>query len=930
MKRFALLAAASTLGLSVAHAGDITGFVSEATGTVPLEGAIVTIEGTSRSTATGRDGTFRFTDLGAGDYTLVVSYIGAGSATATVSLDSDSDLADLNITLGENVSVTDSIIVTGQRGSLNAALNQERASNNLIEVLSADAIASLPDENAAEALRRSVGANVLNDQGEGRFVSIRGLDPSLTSITVNGVRSPSPEGDSRAVPLDTVDADVIERLVVTKALTPDLDGDAIAGNVEIKTLSGLDRTDMLLTLNLGGVYTDQTEEFGERLSAAYADNFMDGRLGLAGSVSWQSREFGSENKEVDGTWNFDDAPVPFAEQFELRDYVITRERLSVTGQIDYEFTDNQRTTLSGFFNDFSDQEFRSRVETTFEDGSSSGVDGDTQFFEGIEVDRDIKDRLEVQQLLAVSLAHEWQAPFGQLDGVVSYSKAEEEEPDRYDADFRAEGIDGVGLNTSNLLLPSLAFADDASRAEYFDPENYEFNGLEITNGITEDEEFAFAGNLRVDVYEDWFEGSFKTGVKVRLRESTRDVDLPIYEADDLTLTQFGTMVDYQIDQIGITPSAPLFRSFFAENRDLFELEEDDTLIESTAADFEAEEDIYAAYAMATKEMGPLTLVGGIRVEHTEFEGTGRFIDEEDLASIANVSAEDSYTDVLGSLNARFEISEDFIARGAFYQSVIRPGFTDFTPSVLVDDDNEAEIGNPNLERQKANNFDVSIEIYPSESAVVSFGLFYKEIDNFIAQAIVDGDEYAELAGATFLDTFGREFDEAEVAINLEEAEILGVEFNYQQALTFLPAPFDGALVGFNYTGVDGDAQLSNGRKVALPRQSANVYNAVIGYDKGRFDLRAALAYRDEYIDELGTYDTEIGGEDVFADRIVAEHMQIDIDAKVQITDQFQVFAGFKNVNDEPFLAIARIQGDEYLGQFEEYGWATRFGLRYTH
>ncbi|MEM9988043.1 MAG: TonB-dependent receptor, partial [Pseudomonadota bacterium] len=580
----------------------------------------------------------------------------------------------------------DEIVVYGQRAALDKALREERASDNLIEVLASDAIGQLPDENAAEAIRRAVGTNIFNDQGEGRFVSIRGLDPSLNSVSVNGVQMTSPEGDQRAVPLDVIDADVLERVVITKALTPDMDADAIGGNIELKTLSGIDQEKMLLNLKVGGVYTDQTEEFGERFSAAYADNFLDGRLGFAGSASWQSREFGSENKEADGgEWNFDNA-LPFPEELEFRDYLITRERLSVSGNVDYMVTDNQRIFLTAFYNDFSDQEFRSRVETKLGDGVFSRIEGNNiflqeefdtaegEFSDGVEVDRDVKDRKESQTLFSVILGHEWEGDFGKFDATLSFAQAEEEEPNRLDSDFAYDGgTDGVvvgevGVDVSDRILPNVVFGDAATEAAFNNPDLYEYDGSELLNGVTTDEEFAAAVNLQLDDVFGDIPGYLKTGAKIRLRTASRNVDVDVIEVDDVTLGQFAQTLDFALDNLGPVPNPSQVRDF-VNSQDQGDFERD--LVASNEADFDSEENIYAAYIMGSGDFDALRVVGGLRVEHTEFEGEGRNVNENidpDLENITFLTNDKSYTDWLPSINARYNFAENVIGRASYYRS----------------------------------------------------------------------------------------------------------------------------------------------------------------------------------------------------------------------------------------------------------------------
>ena len=165
--------AASVLAVAIAAplpalAGVIEGRVSDQSGSVSLEGAVVRIAETGESASTDRAGQYRFANVPAGNYTLVVTYVGADSETVSVSVPRDDALVNQNIALGDDVAVIDNVLVVGQRGALNSALSQQKASDKVITVLSSDAIGQLPDENVAEAARRAAGVNIQNDQGEGR------------------------------------------------------------------------------------------------------------------------------------------------------------------------------------------------------------------------------------------------------------------------------------------------------------------------------------------------------------------------------------------------------------------------------------------------------------------------------------------------------------------------------------------------------------------------------------------------------------------------------------------------------------------------------------------------------------------------------------------------------------------------------------------
>lgn len=964
--RTAALSAASFLALAAAaDAGEIKGRVSASGGVVSLDGAIVTVLETGRKVATGRDGSFRVAGLDAGTYTLSVSYLGADTVETTATLSSDDDTATVDINLGDDVAVVDNILVVGQRGALAAALNQQRASDNLITVLSSDAIGSLPDQNVAEAARRAVGVQVLNDQGEGRFVSIRGAAPGLNSVTINGVRVPSPEGGTRAVALDVIDSDILDSITITKSLRPDMDADAIGGSIEIKSLSAFDYDGVYLRAKLGGNYTDQVDEFGEEASVAAANTFMDGRLGVAGSLSYRRRDFGSENIEVDGGEYFGGASgndVPA--ELELRDYQIERERFSAALNLDYQMTDSYRVYLRTLFSDFSDQEFRTRIEYKLgEFDDSVVVRPNAASVAGIEIDRDLKDRLETQQIFSLVGGGEYARDALTLEWSAAYSHAEEEEPNRLDTDFRASAdtdpiFDGdepatagqFGVVLTDPELPRLSLAQPASAAAFSNPDLFALNGAEVVNGISEDDEFAVTFDAQYDTDILSAPGFVKAGFKGRFREKSVDVEVDVFDGDETTtLAGFATALDYELDSFGPGINPGGLRSLFANRTTEFEFNDFDSAIASTVEDYDATEDIIAGYVMASADFDDLRVVAGVRVEATDFEAdatqvveleegggapldvfpqfligstadidptTGAALDDVVLAG--PTSADQSYTDVLPSINLRFEAANDVILRAAYYASIVRPNISDAAPiaelAIDEDDEREAAVGNPDLDRQQAHNIDASFEWYFAPESAFSAGVFYKSVENFIAVRAFEDITFNGLV-----------FDELVQAVNLDDAEILGFEIGYQQTFSMLPAPFDGLLLSANYTFVDSEATVTNAdgssRRIALPEQSEQIGNLIVGYDKGRFDLRAALSYRDEYIDVV-----DGAGEGI--DRVVLDQLQLDVQGAVRITDQFSAYFKGTNLNDEPFQAVSRFGDRDRLNQFEEYGWAVQFGLQY--
>lgn len=943
--RAALIAGVSSIGLmaGVAHAGDIRGSVVAQADATALAGAIVTIQETGAAAVTSQDGSFAFGGLPAGEYTLMVSYLGAAPQSVKVRVGADGVINQVVAlkAAGEN----DEILVVGQRSSINKALNQQRAADNLVSVVSADAAGQFPDQNVSESVRRLVGLSVENDQGEGRYVVIRGIDPNLNGTSINGVRIPSPEGGDRKVALDVIDSDSLSSVEVTKSLTPDMDGDAIGGNINVKTMSAFDRKDSFFKAKAMTSYNDQADRYGEGLSAAASTRLgQDGKFGIAGSISWRARDFATENKEVDGgEWKEKDG-VWYPKEMELRDYQVSRERFNAALNLDWQVTDNTRLFARSLYSDFVDQEQRARVEVKIKDGyfdpsASSSASQLAVFRAGefggddyeIAIDRDMKDRREAQTIASFTLGGETFTGPWTFNYEGSWSWSDEREPDRLDTTFREKYKDGfsLGINSSNPLMPVLTFPDADSLSQFTDTGRYDFDETEHLNGISSDTEWAGRFDAQRETRFGPYSGFVKAGAKLRRRHKKRDENLDVfdgYSGQDLILTQFRSTVDYPLDVINPTVSRDGFRDFFFANEANFELNDNDTLVGSRAADYQADEDITAGYVMAHVDAGPTRIVGGLRVEHTEFSALGNYVTEADAGATYNgvvladdsvfvegVYADKSYTDWLPSINIRHELGKNMLVRAAYSRSIARPNIEAAVPTASVSqndgNEREAELGNPDLNRQSANSFDLDFEKYFGESSAFTAGVFYKQINDFIAKK-----------GFKDYDYNGIVYDDATMQVNLDDASVWGVEVSYQQVFKFLPAPFDGLLAGANFTHAEGEVTLPSGRVIDLPKQSPNVANFVFGYDNGIFDARLALGYRDEYIDVVDEAGTGL-------DRIVRDHWQLDASARYQVLDHVALFAEASNLTNEPFIAVIRDGSQEFLSQYEEYSYSIKGGIK---
>ena len=917
------LAIATALTTSIAVAdGRLEGRVVAADQTTNLEGATVRIESIDRGVATGRDGRFTFSALPAGSYELTVTYLGADSAVASVTVQDD-QTARIDVVLGQP---RDEIIVRGVRSGNASALNQQRSSDTFVSVISADAIGALPDSNVAEAVQRVPGIFLDRDQGEGRFIGIRGIDPNLNTTTINGLFVPSPEAGARSVALDVIPADLLEGLEIAKTFTPDMDGSAIGGSVNVRSLSAFDRQGQTLTLSAEGSYNGLVEETSPKISGSWTNVFDIGggndNFGIALGASWFDRDFGSDNEETDGGWPSDlellsGGEFTGAEEIEQRSYTVNRERIGLAANLDFR-TENGRYYLRNLYSEFSDQEFRNRNEWKFDDGEAIAGTSTSALWQDATVETSMKDRLEEQEILSVLVGGENYIGAWTIDYSYGYSASEEGEPSRLDTEFELEGLtigyDSIGEIPALVADPLMA-----------DAGNYEIKEWVFLDGLAEDTTNTFSLNFNLDIFSDAYNGDIQFGFRFRDREKTFDGETFVYEGPDgLTAAQFANSGPrWGIGTFGPGLDATALRNYFNSNRSTLDFDADGSLVESTVEDYTMNEDVTAAYLMSTFEQGGLRIVYGVRIEDTQFDATGLRILVDDVTGSGDpvaspVAFENDFDNVLGSINARWEMG-DFVWRAALTQTMARPNFGELSPGGEIEfetDDGEnelsVEIGNPLLDPVEAVNVDFGLEWYPGGVSVVSAGVFYKDLENFIVVADVgDTIDLTQFVG-------NAPVDDAEVIqpINGDSAELLGFELSYIRQFE------SGLYVSANGTFIDSEATYPDrdGTGV-LPRTPETVLNGALGWENNTFSLRLAATYRDDALQ--GFEELDDPAFDVFQD----EHLQVDFSAKWNVTEQVQLSFAAVNLTDEPYYNYFGSRA--FNAQYEEYGRTYSLGLRFT-
>lgn len=859
--------------------GAVTGQVVDADG-LPLPGAAVTVAGTTLSTRTDVAGRFELGRVPSGNQVIEVSYLGFESAEQEVQVSAGTaQRVKVSLdqpTVSDAVTVRASPILQGQA----RALNQQRTASNIQNIVSSDQFGRFPDTNSAEATQRIPGITLQRDQGEGRYVIVRGTEARLNSMTVNGERIPSPEGGVRQVALDVIPADLLEAIEVSKALTPDMDGDAIGGAVNLVTQRAPEVR--RLSLSLAGGHNDITEDGLYRGQVVWGQRFADGKVGLLLSGSTMETDRGSQNFEVE----YDGGDL---EELQLRDYTVTRDRDGINADLDVSVNESTEIRFHGLWNDFGDQEYRRTLVNKVGDG---------------ELERELKDRFEVQEIQAAALEGDHLVSGTLVDWRLSWAYAEEAEPNRVDSLFLQEDV-GFDPNVS----PGSIDPDDV-RANPLNQDlaAFELDGIVREDNLTTEEDVVLSVNAALPYFRDsGLSGIFKLGAKHRAKEKDRDNNVFEFDTDNLALLDVADgftspgFFNGRYD-VGRFQSPRGIRDFAAP----FELERD---LEEEVADYDVSEDTTAAYGLVDLQLGDqLSLLTGVRWESTDadFDAFEVVFDEEgDFAALNPVSGSSDYDEILPSAHLRYALDERSNVRFSVSRSLARPNFEDLPPAELVlEEDGEIERGNPALDVTTAWNVDLMYEKYFTTIGVFSAGIFYKSIQDPIYRFT-----FEELRG-------GEEFDVIQPA-NGEDAEISGFELVYQNQLRNLEGWLSGLGLYLNYTYTDSEATFPNRADSRFPGQAESVGNVAVSYEQGGFSGRLSLNFHDEYISEVG----DSAAEDLWVD----EHVQLDFSATQRLTDRLSLFLEAVNLTDEPFRVYEGTP-DRPI-QEEIYSWWATLGLK---
>ena len=518
--------------------GRVTGKVVDAKSGAFLPGANVMVQGTQLGAASDRHGRYTIENVPAGAQILIVSYLGYEKYSAEVTVPARAEVKK-DIALQISSIQGGEVVVNGLREGQIKALSQQRTAAKIENVVDAEQMQRFPDVNSAEVVQRIPGVAVERDQGEGRYVLVRGMSAELSTVTINGEKIPSPQGDVRYVALDAIAADQLAGIEVTKAITPDMDANAIGGSVNLRTKSALDYPGRVFNATVGSGYDNLRGKPIYQGGVTYGSHFgAEQNIGLMFSASYQRSQRGSDNNEMEwgGADLADGSEADFALQnMEMRDYSFIRDRLTLSGTADYLLKPGHKFYLSGLFSRYDDSESRRALVLLPEDGEYQTA---TSIMGG-KFEAAYRNRDQNQTIYNIAAGGEHQLNKIKLDYRLSYSYANEDEPKHMEAGFELDEDADMELDLSDPGTPK--WTTNLGAGYEYDPSHYTFDKLEWHDNLTTDRDINGQFNFEIPYMLGLNPGTFKFGAKATLKNKDRKENIWEYGwegDDDVLMSEF--------------------------------------------------------------------------------------------------------------------------------------------------------------------------------------------------------------------------------------------------------------------------------------------------------------------------------------------------------------------------------------------------------
>lgn len=699
----------------------ISGNIVDEGSNLPMTGAKIILEGTSYRAVAGLDGSFVIKKVEKGIYTMVVDYMEYESHRQEISVTENASFLVALLPESTELETVD-IIATRSQDSEASARASEKDAMNVINVISSKEIEVSPDITVANVVQRVSGVSLeRNNNGDGQNAIVRGMDKRYNYTLVNGVKIPSPDPRNRYVPLDIFPSDLLDRLEVTKALTPNMEGDAIGGVMDMKMKNA--PNNFILTANAGTGYSqmfinDKFRAFDRSTTAinspritngsdyassvddfplenidfqevqpmtnqiynlSVGNRFLNNKLGVLVAGSYQNT-FRGANSQFMSTFVNQDDNTPFFEIIQDRTFYVQQVRSGVHTKLDYSFNKNHKIDLYAAMVNLNDFETRRRVDTVLLIGRGQGPGTGR-----IEIRERSRQRYQKIYNATLQGTHKFGKQL-EADWSAVYSLATNDDPDMAELKW----ITAITKNNEGEFIQDPIMYDTDYKRRW------------INNT---DQDYAGYGNIK---YSPKFVGlplDLLAGGMIRLKNRTSVYDEYRLRTSPLFQEWSGSPFDATwnlFNTIG-TPTDPL--------------------------NYDVLENVMAGYGMFKLDLNKLHIMGGVRVENTFFEWESQAPPQVD-----GRTGRISYMDILPSIHFKYMPTKKQNIRASYFSSISRPSFFEVIPYEINEEDFR-ERGNPFLSRTKADNFDIRYERFSNVLDKIMVGAFYKRIVDPIERSL---------------------------------------------------------------------------------------------------------------------------------------------------------------------------------------------------
>ncbi len=891
----AVQAQAPVTGIAQAAAGQVPAGVGSVGGRVINDGtgnvlpaAVVRIPAIGRETVTGRDGAFLLTNVPAGSYDVVVNYGGLDSQTLQVQVSAGSSVRQ-DVRLGSRGMDIQEVLVLARAEGYASTINMQRNADSLRTVVSADALGQIREGNIGDALVRLPGLSVETRAGVQRTATIRGLAPQYNTVTVDGLRMTNVDGN-RDIALDSFPSNMLARVDVIKAPTPDMSADAIGGTVNLVTRSAFDSTERIFDAEAGTTYNDNRGSWNRQAGVTFGDTFGDREeFGLLGSIVYFQDNRGYDVVDTAYTVTGDQYFLNRALYYDRHE---KKDKIGAGLVFDYRPTDDTSMWVRGLYHyDYRDlwrrgTDYRPNPSTAFNvtPGSASSTNGR---IDSIAFYREPKN---VFQMYTTGFQHrdgDWL-----FDGQAAYSRAKKTYPETVQILNSFNNVD-MTYDRSNRDFP--AFTID-NNVDITNPAGMAFRQYTTSQVPRLEEELSFDSSAQREFHTTDVFWTVKGGLRATLKEASQaQPDTIRYSGLSGVSAQELLEFYSNSDFMSASGGRAQLLGFFPDWRKYTALHDSQSgaLTQNAAAqlftdetianaDFDIEENIYGGYMMATAELDRLTILGGLRLESTHVSSRANevVVSGGQVTSVNPVSDSNSYNNLLPSIHLRYTpLNDQLVLRGSVAKAISRPPPGDLIPSRQENAQlNQRVIGNPALKPAESINYDVSAEYFLPPLGLLSASLFYKDIDNFVfSTSRIASDGVDE-----------------RTRVNGDGGRVQGLELVWAQQLDFLPGYLAGLGVEANYTWLDSRGRYP-GRtdNLSFINSPDYIVNTVLSYAMGPLSARVSMNKLPERLES-------VGGRSAL-DRYNAASTVWDFALKYRILDSHNLFFNVKNLTNEPVV-----------------------------